>query len=136
MGGSASRGRGLTALFAGPSGTGQRKKRAETLRLRAPALGLEFLGDAPDADAAAAELGPFAFLMRGVRRYIENRLRGSRDGYDLVLFDYGYTASSDSRWSARANASSCSPTGWRVTGWNWPGANAYASAWRPGRCPW
>jgi hypothetical protein len=73
----------------------QRKKRAETLRLRAPGLGLEFLGNAPDADAAAAELGPFAFLMRGVRRYIENRLRGSREGYDLVVFDYGYTASSD-----------------------------------------
>jgi len=73
----------------------QRKKRAETLRLRAPALGFEFLGNAPEADAAAAELGPFALLMRGVRRYVENRLRGSREGYDLDLFDYGYTASSD-----------------------------------------
>ena len=73
----------------------QRKKRAEALRLQAPALGLEYLGDAPDADTAVAELGPFAFLMRGVRRYVENRLRGSRDGYDLVIFDYGYTASSD-----------------------------------------
>jgi len=73
----------------------QRKKRAETLRLRAPALGFEFLGNAPEADAAVAELGPFALLMRGVRRYVENRLRGSREGYDLDLFDYGYTASSD-----------------------------------------
>lgn len=72
----------------------QRKKRAETLRLRAPALGLEFLGNAPDADAAVAELGTFALFMRGVSRYVENRLRGSRDGYDLVLFDYGYTPGS------------------------------------------
>jgi len=73
----------------------QRKKRAETLRLRAPALGFEYLGHAPDADGAAAELGPFALLRRGTSRYVENRLRGSRDGYDLFLFDYGCTASSD-----------------------------------------
>lgn len=73
----------------------QRKKRAETLRVRAPGLGLEYLGNAPDADPVLAELGTFALFMRGVRRYVENRLRGSRDGYDLVLFDYGYTASSD-----------------------------------------
>jgi len=88
----------------------QRKKRAETLRLRAPALGLEFLGNAPDADAAAAELGPFAFLMRGVRRYIENRLRGSRDGYDLLIFDYGYTASSDDTSTWRTVVRVTSPT--------------------------
>ena len=73
----------------------QRKKRADTLRLRAPALGLEFLGNAPDADVEVAELGPFALLRRGIRRYVENRLRGSRDGYDVRVFDYGYTASSD-----------------------------------------
>ena len=72
----------------------QRKKRAEALRLRAPALGLEFLGNAPDADVEIAELGPFALLRRGIRRYVENRLRGSRDGYDVRVFDYGYTRSS------------------------------------------
>jgi hypothetical protein len=73
----------------------QKKKRANALRLRAPALGLEFLGNAPDADADIAELGPFALLRGGIRRYVENRMRGSRDGYDVRVFDYGYTASSD-----------------------------------------
>jgi len=73
----------------------QRKKRAETLRAQAPALGFEYLGNAADAEAAVAEMGPFAFLGRGVSRYVENRLRGSRGGYDLLLFDYGYTPSSD-----------------------------------------
>jgi len=88
----------------------QRKKRAETLRLRAPALGFEYLGHAPDADAAAAELGPFALLMRGTSRYVENRLRGSRDGYDLFLFDYGCTASSDDTSTWRTVVRVASPS--------------------------
>ena len=88
----------------------QRKKRAETLRLRAPALGFEYLGHAPDADGAAAELGPFALLRRGTSRYVENRLRGSRDGYDLFLFDYGCTASSDDTSTWRTVVRVASPS--------------------------
>jgi len=86
----------------------RKKNRTEALRLRAPALGLEFLGTAPDADAELAELGGFALLSGGMRRYVENRLRGTRDGYDLVIFDYGYTASTDdtSTWRTVVRVSS------------------------------
>lgn len=88
----------------------QRKQRAEALRRAAPALGLEYAGRASDAAAEAAALGPFALLMRGSSRYFDNRLRGSRDGYDLVVFDYGYTASSDDTSTWRTAVRVASPS--------------------------
>ena len=88
----------------------RRRKRADALRRLAPMLGFEFLGDAADADAEAAALGPFALLSRGSSRYVDNRLRGSRDGYDLVVFDFGYTASSDDTSTWRTVVRVASPS--------------------------
>ena len=88
----------------------RRRKRAAALSRLAPTLGFEFLGNAPDADAEAAALGSFALLRRGVRRYVENRLRGSREGYDLAVFDFGYTASSDDTSTWRTAVRVASPS--------------------------
>jgi hypothetical protein len=85
----------------------RQRRRAAAMRARASALGFEFLGNlGPSyADRTLRELGPFAFFGQGDRRFLWNRMRGARDGYDLALFDYAYTFALTTSRSSRKGAS-------------------------------
>lgn len=66
-----------------------RKQRAAALRRRAAEIGFDFLGDAPEAGAETEAIGPFPLFAGGGRRRFANRMRGTANGYETLVCDYG-----------------------------------------------